>query len=123
MTSPGWLVFILCLFFVNLIIGNVFSGEMQPVTATDSELLGETTHYPTTEESGASGSVISFFNATGNVFKLLGRALTADYDFFYDYDTVTQTRTPNEFYYFRYFYLLINFAVFVTLCFVVFKYI
>lgn len=123
MTSPGWIVFILLIFFVNLIIGNVFSGELQPLTTSDTDLLGETATYPTTEESSTSGSVLAFFNATGDVFRLIGKALTADYDFFYDYDEVTQTRVPNEFYIFRYFYLLVNFGVFITLCFVVFKYI
>ena len=123
MSSPGWIIFILLMFFTNLIIGNIFSGELQPVTSLDSEILGETTHYPTTEESTTSGSIIAFFNATGNAFSLLAKALTADYDFFYDYDPVTQTRTPNETYVLRYYFLLVNFGVFITLCFVVFKYV
>jgi len=119
MSSPGWMVFFLCLFLTNLIIGNVFSGELQPVTVDDTELLGDTANYPITEESSTSGSVVAFFNVTGNVFRLIGRALIADYDFFYDYDVVTGARTPNETYIFRYYFLLINFALFVTIGFLI----
>lgn len=119
MSSPGWLIAILMIFLTNLIIGNVFSGELQPITTDDSEILGETTNYPTTEESSTSGSVVSFFNVAGNAFRLIARALTADYDFFYDYDVVTGARTPNETYIFRYYFLLVNFAVFVTIGFLI----
>jgi hypothetical protein len=115
MTSPGWLSFIFLMFLLNLIIGNVFSGATQPLTPTNAETLGGTAQYTYTEESNTAGSVITFFNIGGTVLSWIGRALTADYDFLYDYDEVTQTRTPNEWYIVRYWFLMINFAVFITI--------
>lgn len=119
MSSPGWLVLFLLLALINLIIGNVFSGEPQPLTTDDTDYLSESSQYTTTEEQTTSGSMIAFFNTSGKVLAWISRAASADYDFFYNYDLTTQTRIPNEAYIFRYYFLLVNFAVIVTIGFMI----
>ena len=123
MTSPGWLVAIFTLFLINLIVGNVFGGEPQPLTATDVDTLGQMGTSSTTETQGVGGSMMAFFNVTGDALRMIWKSLICDYSFFYNYDTVTGARTPNDFYILRYFYLAITFAVFVTIGFLIFKYI
>lgn len=96
----------------------------QPLEAVDISMLSEMSGGTVTESQDSSGNLISFFNVTGHMFSLLWRSIIADYAFFYNYDSVTQTRTPNDFMIFRYvIFLPISIAFFITLAIVATKYI
>ena len=118
--SPGYFIMFLMMFAVLSVFCNVVSEATQPVTADDLGIMQGMMQPETTQTSGEGGSVMAFVNVGASVLNYFLQSLMADYAFFYDYNTVTGTRTPNEFMWIRYVFfwpLSVGFIICIALTF------
>lgn len=87
-------------------VGNVFSEQTQPLTASDIASLQIMSRSNVSETSDESGIASIFWNADKSWFEQLGTMVTLDFSFFYDYDPATGTSSPNDWMVVRYIILV-----------------
>jgi len=90
------------MFAIISVFCNIVTEATQPITADDLGVMSGLMNSEVTSTSGEGGSALAFINVAGTTLGLFVKSLMADYAFFYDYDTVTGERTPNDYMWIRY---------------------